>query len=105
MLISMVQEGGKEKRTFSLEHTHVKKVLWERVVMTGLYFPIRTTRQEVKDYREESNRKSNQWLLGIPNYVISLLKHLFLSALKVTFVAKKGKYIFCRRESGFLIRL
>lgn len=78
MLISGVQEGGKEKKNFSLEHTHVKEVLWERFVMTGLYFPIRVaTRQVVGDCRDESNRKPDQWLLALLNFVISLLDHLF----------------------------
>lgn len=78
MLISGVQKRGKEKITFSLEHTHVKEVLWERFVMPGLSFPIRVaTRQVVGDCRDESNRKPYQWLLATLNYVISLLEHLF----------------------------
>lgn len=63
MLISGVQERGKEKRTFSLEHSHAKDILWERFVMTGLYFPIKVaTRQVVGDYRDESNLTPGYWL-------------------------------------------
>lgn len=63
MLISGVQEGGKEIRTFSLEHTHAKGVLCERLVMTGLYFPIRVaTRLEIAEMNQTENLTSSYWL-------------------------------------------
>lgn len=66
-----------KKRTFFLEHTHLKEVLWERFVMTGLYIPTRiANRQVVGDCRCELSRKSNQRLLAILDYVISLLVSL-----------------------------
>lgn len=102
MLISGVQEGGREKRTFFLEHTHDKEVLWERFVMTGLYSPIGVaTRQVVGDCRVESKRKPNHRLLAILNCVIFLLEHLFLSALKVTFVAEKETTHFAEENLDF----
>lgn len=65
MLISGVQEGGREKRTFFLEHTHDKEVLWERFVMTGLYSPIWVATGkwlEIAELNQKENLTIGYWL-------------------------------------------